>query len=297
MAETRIPPCSGSSRGRAARVSSSDTALHPTLSTSQPALVNLARESPARAKPRRLPHLPGGGECGYPLNHETATTSEVFSAYTGISVRHWPQQSGWYGPLMNIRTINGGSMGKPFSQTHQIVATESSGNSSGYTCYSETGGSDAGDGYATEEERVKEERLTWYTGGVMGTVQRESFTVRSFHFSDDATKAAAKAAASDTVNPGLQYAPRLLLLLLLLSSCSSSPPAPPLLLLLLASCSSSPPAPPRLLLLLASCPCPHLPPPAASCRPSCRLAPRLVPPRATGTRRRTAVATAAMWRL
>ena len=30
--------------------------------------------------------------------------------------------------------------------------------------------------------------------------------MRSFHFSDDATKAAAKAAASDAVNPGLQYA-------------------------------------------------------------------------------------------
>ena len=145
-------------------------------------------------------------QCGYPLNEQTAASNTLFSSYTGLGTRHWPEQSGWYGPLMNVRAINGASMGEGLNQTHQLVATESSGASSGFACYMETGGSDAGDGFATEEERVKEERLSWYTGGVMGTVQRDSFTMRSFHFSNDTTKAAAKAAATDSINPGLQYA-------------------------------------------------------------------------------------------
>ena len=62
---------------------------------------------------------------------------------------------------------------------------------SGSSCFQASGGTDAGDGHATEEERKKEERLTWYTGGVMGTVVRDGFTMRSFHFGNDETRTAA----------------------------------------------------------------------------------------------------------
>ena len=102
-------------------------------------------------------------------------------------------------------SVNGRAT-QALEQTHALIATAADGSSAGSTCFLSTGGSDADDGYATEEERVKEARRTWYTGGVMGTVRRESFTMRSFHFASEAMKTAAMAVASDTLNPGLQYA-------------------------------------------------------------------------------------------
>ena len=140
------------------------------------------------------------GSCQYPIH-----TGNQPTQYTGMSVRHWPQQSGWYGPLMSVSSVNGKATGS-IRQTHELIATKRDGSSTGSKCVLATGGTDAADGYASEEERVKEARRTFYSGGVMATVGRESFTLRSFHFSDDTTKAAAKAAATDTVNPGLQHA-------------------------------------------------------------------------------------------
>ena len=140
------------------------------------------------------------GSCTYPI-HEGNQPSSL----TGLKARHWPQQSGWYGPLMNIQTFSGKTT-QLLEQTHSLIATNADGTSSGTTCFLPTGGTDAGDGSATEEERVKEARRTFYTGGVMGTVKREAFTMRSFHFADASMKAAAMAVSSDTLNPGLQYA-------------------------------------------------------------------------------------------
>ena len=57
--------------------------------------------------------------CQYPI-HEGNQPSQ----YTGLSVRHWPEQSGWYGPLMNIETVNGKATGT-LRQTHELVATAS----------------------------------------------------------------------------------------------------------------------------------------------------------------------------
>jgi len=140
--------------------------------------------------------------CMYPINEDNQPSS-----YTGLQARHWPHQSGWYGPLMSIwMDPTDGEPTQEIEQTHALVATEADGTSAGSACFLTSGGSDAGDGYASEEERVKEARRTWYTGGVMGTVKREAFTMRSFHFASESMKTAAMAVASDTVNPGLQYA-------------------------------------------------------------------------------------------
>ena len=74
--------------------------------------------------------------CQYPI-HEGNQPSQ----YTGLSVRHWPEQSGWYGPLMNIETVNGKATGT-LRQTHELVATASDGSSTGTSCHLADGGTD-----------------------------------------------------------------------------------------------------------------------------------------------------------
>ena len=131
-------------------------------------------------------------ECRYPQDY--------ISAETRIDERGTAQGS-WYGPLMQFPSINGEQVGVwSFDESAVHTHAPIDGVSSN-VCTIDRGMGDDGWGGARRNTE------TYYDGGVQMTITRGSFlTLRAFQFKNSETRDAAVAAATDTLNPGLQYA-------------------------------------------------------------------------------------------
>jgi hypothetical protein len=133
--------------------------------------------------------------CGYP--------QEYISTETSIAERGTEQNS-WFGPLMQLPRLNGEELN---SWTLDEPAVHSHAPIDGVTssvCSMDRG---LGDDSATHGGGARRNTKTWYDGGVQMAISRGSYlTFRAFQFKNAETRAAAVAAATDTLNPGLQYA-------------------------------------------------------------------------------------------
>ena len=131
-------------------------------------------------------------ECRYPQEH--------ISAETHIAERGQAQDS-WYGPLMQFPAINGEEVGVwSFDEAAVHTHAPIDGVASSVCTIDRGFGDDFHGGSRGNTE-------TYYDGGVQMTITRGSFlTLRAFQFKNSATRDAAVTAATDTLNPGLQYA-------------------------------------------------------------------------------------------